>query len=452
MAAAPATATTPGPAPWLAVVAVTGLAALCHLPALWGGFVHDDFADVVENPSARAETFFDRLAMMTRPLLKASYAAQDAVHGPIAPAYHAVNLALHLMSVALVLALLQRAARLAGHEVGRAGWIGLLGAALWAVHPASVDTVGQVAGRSAGLSTALILLALWLATGPKRHPIGAGLAAALAVLARETALVAPLLLLVWQLCLPGDNGVRRAAPVWIGALVAGAIILALTRHAELVAFSLDQRGPVDALRANLFAVTGMLRLWLMPWQIGAVPSQPVFYGWADPPTLVRLGLLAGTGLAALALRRRWPLVALATLWVGVALLPTNSLIWRVNPVAMRPLYLAGVGLALLLALGLSRQVAGRMLAAVLILGMGVLTWQREQLYSDPVAYFADAVLRAPGEPAPLVLYGLTLANVGRIDEGRAALESALRIDPLDAEAGNALRLLQAGSVYSPPAP
>ena len=196
----------------------------------------------------------------------------------------------------------------------------------------------------------------------------------------------------------------------------------------------------------------MLRLWLTPWQIGAVPTQPVAYGWLDGPTLVRAAGLGGALLAALTLRRRWPLLALAVLWVGVALLPANSVIWRVNPVALRPLYLAGIGLALLLALGLSRHLAGRVLAGALIAGLGLLTWQREMLYADPVAYFADAARKAPGQAMPLVLLGLTLANAGRVDEARATLEKALQIDPGNFEAANALRLVQAGSVYSPSPP
>lgn len=436
----------------LVLAAVPGLTVLCHLPALWGGFVYDDFDDVVDNPSARAATFAGRLWGMTRPFLKASYAVQDAVHGTWAPAYHLVNLALHLVTVALVLALMWRAARLAGHAETRAIWIGGVAAALWAVHPAGVDTVGQVAGRSSGLSTALILAALWLATGPRPHPLGSGLAAGLAVLARETALAGPLLLLVWQVCLPGDQRARRALPVWVGALMAGIVLATLPRHRELLVFSLDQRAPIDALRANLFAVPEMLRLWLTPWQIGAVPTQPVAFGWLDAPTLVRAAGLGGALLTALALRRRLPLLALAVLWVGVALLPANSVIWRVNPVALRPLYLAGIGLALLLALGLSRHLVGRVLAGAMIAGLGLLTWQREGLYADPVAYFADAVRKAPGQAASLVLLGLAQANSGQPDAARATLEQALQIDPGNLEAANALRLVQAGSVYSPSPP
>ncbi|MCB6179277.1 hypothetical protein LHP98_14225 [Rhodobacter sp. Har01] len=436
---------------------VLGLAVLAHAPALWGGFVYDDFNDVVRNPSAQAGQFFQRLPQMARPLLKASYALQDALHGPNPFGFHAVNLALHLVATALVLALVRRAATLAGTPELAALRLAALTAALWAVHPASAETVSYVSGRSAGLSGVLSLAALWAATGPRPWPVAAFLSAALAPLARETALIVPLLLLAWQLCLPAPGGLRRAVPVWLGALAAALLLAALPRHQDLVAFSLTLRDPADALRGNLFAVTEMLRLWFQPWRISAVPAQPVIYGWTDLPTLLRLAALAGAALAALRLRRRAPLVALAVLWTLLALAPANSLIWRLDPVAVRPLYLAGIGLALLVACALVRvragPVLGAMLAAALALGLAAMTFQRAGLYADAVALFADAAAKTPGEARPLVLLGLVQANAGDAAAARATLRRALALDPANAEARNALRLLEAGPpIYSPLTP
>ena len=56
------------------------------------------------------------------------------------------------------------------------------------------------------------------------------------------------------------------------------------------------------MAAAAIVVVGVaLRLWLTPWQIGAVPTQPVAYGWLDGPTLVRAAGLGGALLAALTL-------------------------------------------------------------------------------------------------------------------------------------------------------
>ena len=323
------------------------------------------------------------------------------------------------------------------------------------VHPALADTVTYVSGRSAGLSTFLVIGCLLAATAVRpRWPL-AFLLAFLAPLARETALVAPVLLLAWQLCLGRSDGsalaLRRALPVWLGALAAMMVIAAMARHRELVAFSLDQRAPLDAIRANLFAIPEILWLWLAPSRISILPTQPVIHGWADQLTLFRLIGLAILPLLAVALRRRAPMVALAILWTLLALMPTNSVIWRVEPVATRPLYLAGIGLSLLTAVALSRVPVGHWLALVLASGLAVASWQRATLYQDEVALFADAAERSPDNARAHLMYGLVLSNAGRSEEARLALETALVIDPYLPGAENALRLLDAGAdVYSAP--
>jgi tetratricopeptide (TPR) repeat protein len=261
------------------------------------------------------------------------------------------------------------------------------------------------------------------------------------------------LLAAWQLTLeretPLHRALVRAAPVWLGAACAALVILALSRHRELVAFSLDQRSPLEALRGNLFALPEILRLWVEPWRISVLPRQPVIYGWGDGPTLLRLAALAALPLVAWAVRRRAPLVALAILWTLLALAPTNSLIWRMDPVALRPLYLAGIGLSLLVALLLMQLRPGPAMALALAAWLASETWQRATLYQDEVALFADAAAKTPDEPRAQLMLGLVLANAGRFDEARAALTRALTLDPYLEAATRALRLIDAGrDVYA----
>ena len=107
------------------------LTAVAFWPGLSAGFLYDDLRDVVENPAAQAETFAERLPQTVRPLLKASYALQDAMTGPSPFAFHAVNLGLHLATTLMVLALLRRAAGLAGHAADVAARIGWMAALVW---------------------------------------------------------------------------------------------------------------------------------------------------------------------------------------------------------------------------------------------------------------------------------------------------------------------------------
>lgn len=441
---------------WTATSAALWLTLAAFAPGLGAGFVYDDLRDVLHNPAARADGFADHLAGTVRPLVKASYALQNLLTGSRPLPFHALNLGLHLASVLLVLALLRRACLGAGHPAGRADRIAGIATLVWAVHPALTDTVTYVSGRSSGLSGLLVLACLLAATADRpRTALAFGLAL-LAPLARETVLGVPLLLLAWQLTVqrePLIPALRRAAPVWLGALAAAVLLAAMARHRDLVAFSLDQRSPLEALRANVFAVPEILRLWLQPWRISILPPQPVVHGWTDPPTLLRLAGLVAAPAVALALRRRMPVAALAVLWTLLALLPSNSVIWRVDPVAVRPLYLAGIGLSLLLALGLARVRIGPLLAVVLALGLAAMTHQRATLFQDGVALFADAAAKSPQDARVQLLLGLALANGGQDDAARAALDQALRIDPYLTAARNALHLLDTGApIYRPAAP
>jgi protein O-mannosyl-transferase len=426
---------------------------LAFAPSLWGDFVFDDRNDITTNPSAQAETFAERLPAAVRPLSKATYAAQDALHGMNAAAFHAFNLALHLGCVVLVFLLLLRVARLSGADDKRATVLAAVSTLLWSLHPALTETVSYISGRSVGLSSLLMLGALLAAIGERPRPLLAFFCALLAPLARETALIAPVLLLAFQITVGRNLAPSRMLPVWIGALSAAVTLALMPSHRDLVSFSLEQRGPLDAMRANVFALPEILSFWVTPWTISVLPAQVVTHGWADTPTLIRLGGLMLIPSLALLIRKRNPLAAFALLFTLLVLVPTNSIIWRVDPVAIRPLYLAGIGISLIAALGLSHLRFGVWIALALALWLGAMTFQRTLLYRDEVALFADASEKSPEASRPLVMLGLALANAGREADAREVLKRALTVDPFDAEAANALRLLDAGgSIYSNPAP
>jgi protein O-mannosyl-transferase len=434
------------------------LVAAVFANATRAGFLYDDWADVVGNPAATAATFLDRLTLTVRPLLKASYALQDWLHGSWAAGFHAVNVLLHAAATVLVLVLARRMLRLAGGDPSLA----LVVAGLWAVHPAMAETVTYVSGRSAGLSGLLVLAALTLATGPRSRAaaIGAGLCAALAPLARETALVLPAPVLLWQATLaraePLPVAARRLAPVLLGTAAAALLLTAMPAHRGLVEFSLQARGPVDALRGNVHAVADMLWLWLAPWQVSIDPAQPLAWGWLEAPTLVRLAGLAGAVAVAWSLRRRAPLAAFAISWTLLCFVPTNSVIWRVDPVALKPLYLASLGPVLLLALGLGRLVrlvprAGAVAAVALMAVLAAMTVQRNALYADPVALWQQAVDQAPERGRPWVGLGWALMEAGDLAGAERALAEGLAREPWNLGARQALEVVAARRAVSTPA-
>lgn len=442
----------PGPQPTgpLPTALLLAAVALAWLPALRAPFFFDDYADVVENPAAQAASFAERLGATLRPLVKASYALQDWLHGPDPAAFHAGNLLLHLAAAALALRLLRRLCRQAG--VGESA--AFLAVLPWALHPVLAASVVEVAGRSAPLSALLLLGSLLLAAGPptRARLLGAGLLAFLAPLARETALVLPLLLLCWQLTLGRTEGApwRRALPVWSGTLLALLVILALPRHRELLEFSLQARAPLEALRGNVTAIPAMLRLLALPWEVSVDPAQPRPWAWGEAPTLLALGGLLAVALSALLLRRRAPLVAFALGWTLLCLLPSNSLIWRSEPVGLRPLYLAGLGPALLLGWLLAKRRAGQLAALLLAGALAFGSVERSLLYLDPLRLWQDAVDKAPDKARPHIHLGLALLERGCLAAAEAELRAGLRLQPESLAARRALERLALLATATPP--
>lgn len=394
---------------------------------------------------------------MNRPLTKASYALQDLMHGSWAPGFHGANVVLHLIAALLAYFLLRRAFAFTGERPLQASLAAFAVAAIWAVHPALTETVSYVSGRSMGLSACLMLAALLAASG--RQTKGAGVAAfllaLLAPLARETALVLPAILMWWQLTVQKRESraaaVARFLPVLGGTLIGAAVIFSMPRHQELIGESLRARPPLEALLGNVHAASDILFYWIAPWRVTIDPAPPLAWPWDDAGTLARLGLFAAMALAALALRRRAPVTALGIGLALLALAPSNSILWRADPVALKPLYLGGLGLtlavaALLVALaGRSRAAQSFLLTLALaaVLVFGAQTAARNALFADEIALWRDATEKTPGYGRPWIMLGYALFNEGRYGEAAAALRYGTNLAPWDDKAAAALALVEA---------
>jgi tetratricopeptide (TPR) repeat protein len=427
--------------------------------------VFDDEAEVVGSVSPLA-TFWARVLHLGRPLLKVTYALGAWGHGPAPAGFRLVNVALHAAAAVLVFLLAERwiAARRPGRS-GAARTAAFAGAVLWALHPLAAETVTYVSGRSMGLSTALVLGAMALVAMDgrlsRRRAAAAGLVAFLAPLAKETALVLPLLLLWWEATLgprdvPLRDRARRLAPVFAGAATAAVVLALLPRHRELLGFSLAVRPPLEALRGNVQAVPAMLGLWAFPWRLSIDPAKPLEWAWTEAPTLLGLAFLGALAAFALVARRRAPFAAFAVGWALLALAPSNSFVWRLDPVGVRPLYLASVGPALLAAAlvagalaarprGLGRAALAGALALACALGAGLVA--RNARYRSPMALWEDAVRKAPRSARAKNNLGFAYLAAGRLDDAERLLEAAREADPgmIQPECGLAAIRIQKGT-------
>jgi hypothetical protein len=404
------------------------LTAACWCGVPWGTFQFDDFLNVVRDEATTdTAALLERLPQGLRPLTRLSYFLDAHIFGLNAAGFLAINLSLHLTTTALVFALARR--RLAPLAA-------FLAALFFALQPANAEVVAYVSGRSTGLMTPLLLGGLVLHDRGQRTL--AYLLFGLACLAKEVALVFPLLLFVWEATRePPREGVAREVALALAlAVVIVAALFALDGYRSMLSWSLAFRSIGDNLLANGRAIPLMLSLWVRPWALSADHDFDADGHLAV--SIAGLGLLSAMLLAAFALRRRRPMLALALAWPLIALLPTNSLIAKIDLVTEKPLYLAWVGPAIASGAGTAALIlaargerAQRMfisLTAVVLCALAGASMWRASVWRDPILLWKDATAKAPTKSRCWNNLGMAHLAAHADVEAVAAFEEALRLD------------------------
>lgn len=380
------------------VAALLTVALVTFALCLAGGFVWDDRNLIEFNPLLDGAAGLPRLLggdfwpdsfelggsvtrRYYRPWVSLSYFTVAQVAGRAPWAFHLVNLALHLACVALCHRWLLR--RVAGpHARGAA----LVGAAVFALHPSRVEPVAWISGCTDLWLTLWCLVAVEaFDRGTRRGTAVAGVAAALAMFSKETAVVLPALLAAdaWLRASPerpAREGLRRAA--WV-ALGVGAAALVHQWRVPVVAVA----SPTGAASRVLSTLGCYVAHVAWPWPQSALFGR-VAEGEAPPAWWALVGALTVGAFAVVAgwARRERGWLADA-LWLALPLAPVLNL----TPLGLdvlaadRFLYLPMLGVAALVARTLSgaRERAVLLLAGAVTVAWavtsarGVERWERE---------------------------------------------------------------------------
>ena len=283
----------------------------------------------------------------------------------------------------------------------------------------------------------------------------------MALLSKETAVVFPTLLLLWHVVFGRAAPERGSRIVRAHHLAAwgtlASFLLAATLHARygfLFTYALGLRGWVENLLSQAYAVTYAATLILAPapWRLN-FRSRPaprdvgVAVAGAVVPRRDRGGLRAGgrrraTGAGLLV---RPPVVR------SPALAPTNSILPRYDLLSELTVDLPSIpGYSSRSSTG-SRPAARAsrprcprwagapraarwLLPTAAVLLLAGITIDRNRLYADPVAFWADAVRKSPRKARPHTNYGYALYRAGQTDRAIREFRAALAIDPHDPDA------------------
>jgi len=429
--------------------------ALAYANALAAGFQFDDFNIIVDNPAVHSLAAWWAGMPGIRPLLKLSYTLNWlADPGPIG--FHAVNVLLHLLNVALVW-------RLTAHLPVRASWQGgperfrarILVSLLFALHPIQTESVTYISGRSMSLMAAFGLAALlcWLQAPASTRPLlWRGLALLLfaaAVASKEVAVVLPLALVLLYL----QDAKERPSPLRlmlvVGLFLASLIGLLFWLGYGYLLTAPMQRGLAANLASEIHALFYLLGQLFQPHALNIDPDLPEYPGWALLPALEATAIMALLGYAWTA-RRRHPWLFFGLAWWLLLLLPTHSLIPRADLASERHFYLAALGLYWIAGVALASLPALRpaprwtaMLAGLAILGM-LFTALRNTDYRDEISLWRATAAHSPGKARVWNNLGYAHALAGQTQAARAAFRETLRLDPKHAHAARNLNALDAG--------
>jgi tetratricopeptide (TPR) repeat protein len=448
----------------VAAVLLVGLIAAVYGVTLGFGLVFDDQILVVENPYVRLplSSGLDLLrpagpGIAYRPVRTFSYMVDHAFGGGIRPAvFHASNL-IHHAAASLGLFVLARL--LIGSTAGALG-----AAAVFAVHPLNSESVAYVSGRRDLLAALLAIVALlcWQAGLPAHDRgrrllavLGTVFFAVLAVGAKESAIVLPLLaLLLLVKHHAGAGGVGRSnALAGVLLLAAGLVLVAFWElYGPVLGRTLREwrpqaLAPQPAFSLRVFGQYLLLSLWpvrlLADYTAHAFPlPQSRFDAPAVVAGLALIALLVG----GVALLRRGSAAGVGLLWFVVALLPVAQIVPYREVLAEHNAYLPLAGLALAAGAAIAAGAGSRPrlvlgLTAGVVLAFGVRAHLRALDWRDNLTLWTKTVATAPACIRAQYNLGLAQMARGRFGEARTSLERALALDGNDRDVVVALASL-----------
>ena len=450
-------------------------AALPYLSSLTFGFVYDDLGVIVEVPSrhtwlgvaqAWIQSYWGNPETgLYRPVAQFMYALLWNLGGGKPWLFHLYAIVLHVATTLSLWWLLKRATN---------QWAAFFAALLFAVDPVHVEAVANIVNSSEvlvalfGIACIGVVLRTSMKSdggvtiGWKPALLAAG-AYALAIGAKESGAGIPAIAF---LCLWGWRTADARRPTFREVLAGGWRVWALctvalvgvvtARFFVLGGLTVSQHWVTHEVRSFTFAprfwtmtaawpLIGRLLVW--PSRLRMHYGSDIVIPLTEPTIWSVLSLVTFAvivGCAALLARRgdRRPLVSIA--WVVIAFLPASNLLVPTGQLlAERTLYLPSVGVALLVAWGVSevygrvRGTGGALVAqlatgvplAVVALGGLLVTYPEVIPWQTNYTLFLHGIEQAPRASRPWQLMGDLYANQGDHKKAIMYLDRAHTLEP-----------------------
>ena len=447
-------------AAWLLPL-VLAAGALVYLHTLSAPFIFDDTAAITANPHIKqlwpltqSLTAPAQTSVAGRPVANLSLAINYTLGGLNVRGYHIFNLVLHLLSAALLFAIVRRTLsckRFGDKYRDFADPLALIVTAIWTLHPLHTETIIYVIQRTELLMALFYLLTLYgsirALTARRSWPWQAlaVAACALGMASKEVMVSAPLAVLLYDRVFQYHSfraAFRQRLLFYLALLLTWILLAALMisgPRSDSIGFA-HGISAVDYLQTQAGVILRYLRLafWPHPLSI-SYDDWPIIHSVTKallPFTIITLLL----GVSTWALLRRRP-TGLLGLWFFMLLAPTSSCVPIISEIAAeRRMYLPLIVPIVICVIACHRLLhrvgrnhsrrkwaLGTVSVAIVTLLAG-LTFARGRDYSSAISIWRDTVEKRPRNALAHTNLGNALYNSGDALDAIQQYETSLEIE------------------------
>lgn len=443
------------------VVALLGLTGWAFAGCVRNPFHFDDFLFLISPQVMQpGDPLFLIQDTKFRQLAYLSFFLNYRIGGTNPAGYHLFNLLLHLGNVVgmyfFVRLLIHHTVDLPNDRVRRCFPVAAAG--LFALHPIQSEVVNYVSQRSTLLAAFFALAALCTFLRSEREEGSRLLSChamtaifySLAVTGKETALVLPLVLLVYLLVHAKKSVSLRSSFTRAGWLLltlailmfigVGSALFTLYRLGETtVGFGVARISSFRYLSSQIQVVVSYLRLLLWPSGL-SVDHDPFIAAWHSPRAWLCAFILLALVVLAISLRRTAPAVCFTLLSFFLFLGPTSSFIPSTDLMFEHRLYIPMIAASVWLAWGIYclprlvfrseklQWVMWMALTCMILIAYAVISRERTYVWGDNIRLWEDAATKAPRKARPRYNLGVSYLSVNP-DKAQKQFMKALELRP-----------------------
>jgi tetratricopeptide (TPR) repeat protein len=457
----------------LMVVGLFGAALVAtfaaYLPGLGGPLILDDLpqlSSLIAQSAEDPEMLFGNYVISTsgplgRPVSMATFIGDAVTHGPDTWWWKYNSLMLHLINGLLLfwfIALLTRASQ-SINSVNP--WlVSLVVSSVWLLHPLNVSTVLYTVQRMTLLSTTFVFAGMlcYVAGRLRQQQLRSSgwvlIAVAffgcvpLAAFSKESGLLLVLFIMLVEFFVLGFRGpdsvarkIKLLHGTLLGIFVVGVLVLLANLDFVLDGYSFREFSPFERILTQFRVLCVYLSQLLLP-----LPGKLGFFhddfsassGLFEPfSTVLSVLLVLGLIVGAFWARKRMPLTAFGILYFFASHAMESTIVGLELMFEHRN-YTGSFGIFLALVPLVAVPSTGRRALAVgsllVVLGFGLLTWQRANIWSTPLSMYQHMYAVHPNSPRLNIMLANVYAAAGEYDNARVALAK------LGPDVGRALHL------------